>query len=75
LEKNDSLQLAELGSRDAAAVAGNGTPVRKSIGEMLNQNAGFVRRRVFHSYGLLPQERVAELQDGADWHGDFPVLS
>ena len=69
---------AELGSGDAASVAGFGAPVGERVGEIVDQVVDFGRGGVVHWEGFLPQERVAELEDGADGHGgssQFSVLS
>ena len=36
------------------------------VGEISNQVADLVRRGIFYPRRLLPQERVAELEDGAN---------
>jgi hypothetical protein len=68
-QENDALRYAELGSGDAASVASDGAPVGEGVGEIADEVADFGSRGVFHWSGLLPQERVAELEDGPDGHG------
>lgn len=45
----------------------------EGVGEILDQIADFVRRRVFDPHGRLPEERVAELEYGAKGHLWFSV--
>jgi len=68
LEKNDALQDSELRSGDAASVAGCHTPVSQGVGQILDQVVDLACGGVLHRNGFLPQERVTELEDGANRH-------
>src|SRR5260370_18746205 len=61
LEDDDSVQHADLGSRDAASIAAGGPPIRERVGQVPGQLANVMRGGVFHAAGLRPQMRSASL--------------
>ena len=61
-------EYTELWCGDAASVAGGGAPVGEGVGKVRYQRGDFGGVGSFDWARFLPQDRVAELEDGSNRH-------
>src|SRR5215467_12069265 len=71
LEEDHALEYAQLRSGNTPAIARGCAPVRQRVSQVRHQFSGLAGGGVAHPRTLLPQERIAELQDGTDGHVEF----